>query len=159
MAKDHSNKSFARTSYDKISKLTFGFSRRTSPNPKTNIPNPSPPTMNPHPPVPGEMITAPKPESFSPHEAKPTKRFVRFSSSNIKKTGGGGGKELSANNTFSEEKYNSYIDNTKKKMRAPSNVSAERTVSRRESFNDMFSSYINRTKLRLRTTSSVDPSK
>ncbi|MFS7975911.1 hypothetical protein Hanom_Chr10g00886181 [Helianthus anomalus] len=159
MAKDHSHKSFARSSYDKISKLTFGFSRRTSPNPKTNIPNPStpttkPPTMNPHPPVP----TTPKPESFSPHEAKPTKRFVRFSSSNIKKTGGGG-KELTANNTFSEEKYNSYIDNTKKKMRAPSNVSAERTVSRRESFNDMFSSYINRTKLRLRTTSSVDPSK
>lgn len=185
MAKDHSNKSFARSSYEKISKVTFGFTRRTSNNPK-NIPNPSlsttdPPTMNPyvshtpsstlHPPVPGEMTSTPKPESFSPREAKPFKRFVRFSSSTIKKSEDDGGKELTANKTFSEEKYNSYINDTKMKMRAPSNVSSGvkmrapsnvssgRTISRRESINDMFAGYISRTKMRLRTTSSVDTSK
>lgn len=183
MVKDHSNKSFARSSYEKISKVTFGFSRRISQNPKTNIPNPSQsttklPTMNPtasqtpastfHQPVHNKTISTPKPESFSPREVKPTKRFVRFSSSTIKKSED---KELTANKTFSEEKYNNYIENTKMKMRAPSNVTSGnvtneinvtgkkitggRTVSRRESFNDMFSSYINRTKLRLRTTSSV----
>ena len=84
---------------------------------------------------------------------------MRFSSSNIKKTGDSGEKELTGNKTFSEEKYNSYIDDTKMKMRAPSSVSSGRTLSRRESINDMFSNYISRTKLRLRTTSTVGNSK
>nr|GEU85842.1 hypothetical protein [Tanacetum cinerariifolium] len=154
MAKDQSSKSLARSSYEKISKVTFGFSRRKSHCPK-NIPNPSlstteTATINPlvsqH--VPNEAIPTPKNESFPPPEVKPTKKFVRFSSSNIRKTGDSGGKELTGNKTFSEEKYNSYIDHTKMKMRAPSNVSTGRTVSRRESFNDMFSSYISRTKMR-----------
>ncbi|KAK1412541.1 hypothetical protein QVD17_33884 [Tagetes erecta] len=184
MAKDQPNKSFARSSYEKISKVTFGFTRRTSHDPK-NIPNTSlsttnPPTMNPyvsqtpssilHPPVPREMASTPKPESFSTHEAKPFKRFVRFSSSTVKKSGDDGGKELTANKTFSEEKYNSYIDDTKMKMRAPSNVSngmkmrapanvsSGRTISRRESINDMFAGYISRTKMRLRTISGVNAS-
>ncbi|KAL8262129.1 hypothetical protein R6Q59_026178 [Mikania micrantha] len=162
MAKDHSNKSFARSSYEKISKATFGFSRRSSSNPKPNIPNPSLPITKPpisQTQIPIEINPTPKPEPSAPPEAKPFKKFVRFSSSSITKSEEDGRKELIANKTFSEDKYNSYIDNTKMKMRAPSNVSIGRVVSRHESFNDMFSGYINRTKLRLRTTSSVDASK
>ncbi|KAI3678963.1 hypothetical protein L6452_38267 [Arctium lappa] len=164
MAKDHSSKSLARSSYEKISKVTFGSFLRISRYPKNNnIPNRPPSATGP---ASGEVIPASIPvpdpttsESFRPLGPKPFKKFVRFSSSDVKKTdsGGGGGKEIAGQKTFSEEKYNSYIDHTKMKMRAPSTVSGGgRTISRRETFNDMFSSYITRTKMRLRTTSSVD---
>ncbi|CAH1447445.1 unnamed protein product [Lactuca virosa] len=165
MAKDQSSKSLARSSYEKISKVTFGSLRRISHCPKnTNIPNPSLtttdapqiPSLPLHQPVSGEALQNQIPcESIPPPVVKPTKKFVRFSSSNIKKTrdgdGGAGGKELTGQTTFSEQNVNGYIDRTKMKMRAPSNVS----ISRRESFNDKFSSYISRTKFRLRTTSTV----
>lgn len=170
MAKDQSSKSLARTSYEKISKVTFGFSRRISHCPKkNNTANPSqstiePPTVKPlvshTPSVSSHQLPTPKNESLlHPPEVKPPKKLVRFLSSNIKKNGDDGGKALAGQKTFSEEKYNSYIDRTKMKMRAPSTVSGGRTLSRRESLNDMFSGYINRTKLKLRTTSSVDTSK
>lgn len=154
MAKDQSNKSL-------LSKVTFGLSRRISHCPK-NKPNPSPSTNNntnvkqfvSHTP----QIPLHQPVSNEVAQGKPTKKFVRFLSSNIKKPSGGG-KELDMQKTFSEDKYNSYIDDTKKKMRAPSNVSGGRTVSRRESFNDMFSGYISRTKMRLRTTSTAGTTK
>ncbi|KAJ9543234.1 hypothetical protein OSB04_022941 [Centaurea solstitialis] len=157
MAKDHSSKSLARTSYEKITKVTFGSFRRSSPGPKNGTPNRPTSASGPTTPIPNP----PPIESSRPLEGpKPFKKFVRFmSSSDTKKTGdGGGGKEVVGQKTFSEEKYNSYIDHTKMKMRAPSAVSGGgggRTISRRETFNDMFSGYINRTKMRLRTTSSV----
>lgn len=175
MAKDQSSKSRARSSYEKISKVTFGFTRRVSHTPKnTNSKfsmSPSdPPTIKPlvshtpssalyRPPVSDKMSQKPKNESFYPPEVKPAKKFVRFLSGTTKKSGDGGVKELSSQKTFSEDNYSRYIDNTKMKMRSPSNVTSERTVSRRESFNDMFSGYINRTKQRLRTSSTVGTSK
>ncbi|KAI3506722.1 hypothetical protein L1887_21285 [Cichorium endivia] len=159
MAKDHSNKSLARSSYERISKATFGSLLRSSHCPKnTKPPVSQTPSVALHQqPVSDKVVENEIPcESIPPSEVKPSKKLVRFSSSNIKKTrGGGGGKELTDQKTFSEENYNGYIESTKMKMRAPSNVTGERTVSRRESFNDMFSSYISRTKFRLRSTSSV----
>lgn len=154
MAKDQSNKSL-------LSKVTFGLSRRISHYPK-NIPNPSLSSNNALTDKPFDshtpQIPLPQPLPSEVSKVKPTKKFVRFSSSNIEKTSGGG-KDLDMQKTFSDYKYNTYIDDTKMKLRAPSNVSGGRTVSRNESFNDIFSSYISRTKLRFRTTSSVGTSK
>ncbi|KAL4558802.1 hypothetical protein LXL04_037004 [Taraxacum kok-saghyz] len=159
MAKDQSTKSLARSSYERISKATFGSFCRKSRCPKNaNIPNPSLSVADHNPQIESlhlhqNQIPC---ESITPPEVKPVKKFVRFSSSNLKKTKDGGDqKELTGQKTFSEENYNGYIDRTKMKMRAPSSVSGGRTVSRRESINDMFSSYISRTKFKLRTTSTV----
>lgn len=57
--------------------------------------------------------------------------------------------------TSSEEKYNSYIDGMKMKMRCPSDVGGETAVSRCDSFNDTVSSFISRSKLKLVNTSSM----
>ena len=133
MAKDLSNK--PPMSYcEKIYRAAFGRSRRL---PKKNdAPNPSLSTTSDH----------PTPQTRAPFAPKPLKHFVHFSSSNDRDGG---------LRTFSEEKYNSYIDGTKTKMRCPTDVGGETSVSRCDNFNEMVSSFISHSKVKLTNTSSM----
>lgn len=138
MAKDRSNK----LSYcEKIYRAAFGRSRRL---PKKNdVPNPSLSTFDY--PTPQTRVSS-SPLHSATLDPKTFKHFVRFSLNNDRDVG---------QKTSSEEKYNSYIDGMKMKMRCPSDVGGETAVSRCDSFNDTVSSFISRSKLKLVNTSSM----
>lgn len=78
---------------------------------------------------------------------------MHFSSDNADNNGDSGQK------TFSEDKYSSYVEGTKMKMKmgGPSDVGGggETSVANGDSFNDTVSSYIGRTKLKLIARPSV----
>ncbi|MFS8014480.1 hypothetical protein Hanom_Chr15g01345011 [Helianthus anomalus] len=139
MAKDHSNKSSARGSYKKMTKLIFGFCCRLSHNHENNIPNQSLSTSNSSPPfalnqpIVVEVIEAPKTDTFSTPKVKPFKKFVCFSSSVIRRSEDRDRKELTKSKTFSEGKYDSdsHIDHTKFKMGVPLGISDGSTNPRR----------------------------
>ncbi|KAI3773099.1 hypothetical protein L6452_04298 [Arctium lappa] len=130
MAKDRSIKPRAMSYYfEKIFRAAFGRSRRL---PKKNdVPNPSLSTFDY--PTPQTRVSS-SPLRSATLDVKPFKHF------NDRDVG---------QKTFSEEKYNSYIDGMKMKMRCPSDVGVETTVSRCDSFNDTVSSFISRSKLKL----------
>lgn len=152
MAKNQSIQTPSRSSCEKIRKATFGRFRRVdvsvSPKPRVSYTQP----MALHQPIlPNEIPV----EYGPPPEVKSVKN-VHFSSENTSKNNHGtGGKELVDQKTFGESRFDSFIDRTKLKMSAPSNVGAAKNLNRHDSFNDKVTNFIDRAKLKFRATSSM----
>ncbi|CAH1431756.1 unnamed protein product [Lactuca virosa] len=145
MAYNHeTNKRPSKSCCEKIHEAIFGRSKRNDVQNPSMSSNDYHSTVKPH-------VSSTLPQSV-PCEIKTSKHLVRFSSDNAENNGDSGQK------TFSEDKYNSYIDGTKMKMGGSSSDvvgGGETSVSSADSFNDTVSSYIDRTKLKLIARPSV----
>ncbi|KAL7587162.1 hypothetical protein Lser_V15G37728 [Lactuca serriola] len=146
MAYNHeSNERPSKSCCEKIHEAIFGRSKRNDVQNPSMSSNDYNPTVKPH-------VSSTLPQSV-PCEIETSKHLMHFSSDNADNNGDSGQK------TFSEDKYSSYIDGTKMKMKmgGPSDVvvGGETSVASGDSFNDTVSSYIGRTKLKLIARPSV----